>query len=275
VNKTGGTAMKNLTLIILAAALAATAANADDYYFCFTYDYPPELMFAKIPGPGSHDGIEIVHSIPIPVNSDALTYDGENWWIYNDDSNSIYCFDQNGDFVSEFPTPGTGYVSGLAWDGDYLWLEQDKVYQVDKNGSPGPFGSFNGADDALAVVGPSQDKLAQGGEDYGSLCSVFIMVRDFYGNGLFPGGMVMGYSHCGFDGLAYHDGIVWACGWYNDSDYIYYHDIIGYYYDEDGYWDVYATIYGAMNYDLSVCNADFINIASSSLGKIKAYFADK
>ena len=74
--------MKRLLLIILAVALAGAAANADTHYFCFTYPNPPELNFAKIPGPGDHNYLNIVHTIPIDFNSDALTYDGENWWIH-------------------------------------------------------------------------------------------------------------------------------------------------------------------------------------------------
>jgi len=62
---------------------------------------------------------------------------------------------------------------------------------------------------------------------------------------------------------------------YDDSDHNYYYNTRGYYYNEVGDWEGYAYIEDEMTYDLSICDADFINIAEASLGQIKAYFADK
>ena len=266
--------MKKLTIIILAVALAATtAANADDYYLCWTLDYPPELMFGRIPGPGSHSNIEVVHSVSIPNNSDALTYDGEHWWIYNDSNDTIYCFDQNGDYVREFTAPGSYEVNGLGWDGQYLWIKPvgDETCTRDIYGNPGPYGPFPVGSQAHTIV---DDVILGGDARSGSLPSALIYAHDFYGNFLFWGAETGGYSYGAWTSLAYHDGIVWATAVWNDSDHNYYSSTIGFYYDSDGDWDWYGTIDNFGVYDLTVCDADFINIAESSFGKIKAYFAE-
>jgi len=264
--------MKKRTLIILAVALAATAANADDYYFCWTADYGgPHLFFGKIPGPGTHNSIDIVHQIPIPSDSDAITYDGENWWI--NVGNDIYCFDQNGDYVRSFPNPGTGSVVGLGWDSQYLWICSGFTnYQRDIYGNPGPYSPFDNNGRAVTIVG---DRLLCGDEMGGLPAWSYIWVFDFDGNHLFCGAMNYGHSACGFISLAYHDGIVWATSWYDDSDWYVYHDIVGYYYDDDGDWSTYATVNNVGTNDLAVCDADFINIAEASMGQIKAYFAEE
>jgi len=266
--------MKKLTLIILAAALATTAANADDYYFCYT-GAGDRLYFATIPGPGSHSGLDVVHSIPIPTNSNALTYDGENWWIHNGNNDTVYCFDQNGDYVREFPAPGSYWLEGLGWDGQYLWVlpYADRIYQKDIYGNSGPYGSFQGPVEAVAI---HDDKIISGDwRSGGSLPTSHLWVDDFNGNFLFWGAENGGYTECGWISLAYHDGIVWATSVINDSDYNYHYDIKGYYYDDDGDWDWYATIHDDGVQDLSICDADFINIAETSLGQIKVYFAEE
>jgi len=262
--------MKMTALIILAAALAATAANADDYYLCYT-GAGDQLYFAKIPGPGTHYSLDIVHQIPIPSNSDALTYDGENWWI--NVGNDIYCFDQNGDYVRSFPNPGTGSVVGLGRDSQYLWICSGFTnYQRDIYGNPGPYSPFDTNGRAVTIV---EDRLLCGDEMGGLPAWSYIWVFDFDGNHLFCGAMNYGHSVCGFSSLAYHDGIVWATSWHDDSDWFVYYDIVSYNYDDDGDWSTYATVYDAGVQDMTVCDANFINIAESSLGEIKAYFTDK
>jgi len=265
--------MKKLTLIILAAALAATTANADDYYLCYT-GAGDQLYFAKIPGPGTHYSLDIVHQIPIPSNSDALTYDGENWWIYNENADTIYCFDQNGDYVSEFPAPGASNVTGLGWDGQYLWIDPVGLDTCTRDiyGNPGPYGPFWAGILAHTVV---DDVILGGDYAYGDLPSAFIYAHDFYGNFLYLGALAGGYTYAAWTSLAYHEGIVWASAWYDDSDHNYHYYTSGYYYDDDGDWDWYGTILDFMVNDLTICDADFINISEASLGQIKAYFADK
>jgi len=266
--------MKKLTLIILAVALAATATTADDYYLCYTPNFPPRLIFAKIPGPGSHSDLDIVHSVSIPNHNYALTYDGENWWIYNDDNDSIYCFDQNGDYVRDFPAPGANGVVGLAWDGQYLWIKPsyEDTCTRDIYGNAGPYGPFWTGYQAHTIV---NDVLLTGDDAYGILPGAVIYAHDFFGNYLFWGASTIGYSHSAWVSLAYHDGIVWATEVWDDSDYFIYMNTVGFIYDNNGNWKEYAKVNDVGLGNMTICDADCINIAETSFGKIKAYFADK
>jgi hypothetical protein len=264
--------MKKLYLIILAVSLAGPAANADDYYFC-TVGTDNKLYFMRIPGPGEHYGFDVVHTVDIAGYSDGLTYDGEHWWIeYN---GSLYCFDQNGDYVRDFPKPEPGdSIRGLGWDGQYLWIFHNPViYQRDIYGNPGPYGQFTvetGGSTSVVIV---DDKILLGDWEVGSMTLAFIYVYDFNGNVLFTGYQESA-NDPGFYSLAYHDGLVWTSFWGYGSEYYFYHTR-GLVYDDVGGWEVYATIHDGFTQNLSICDADFINIVESSLGKIKAYFADK
>ncbi len=269
--------MKKPTLIILAVALIAPAANADDYYFCFT-GTDHRLYFAKIPGPGTHDGLDIVHSFPIDGNSDALTYDGENWWMYW--QGEIYCFDQNGDYVRSFPRPSPVDVPGLGWDGEYLWINNKfTTYQRDIYGNPGPYRQFTPPGyiypSSCTVV--NSDRLIIGSEGDAGVFYCSVEVFDFEGNHLYQGFSYSNFvydEYEGFSALAYHDGIVWACYYFYDYDPPESEEIIfGLQYHEGPGWVVVTEIENITSWDLTICDADFINIAEASLGKIKAYFA--
>jgi hypothetical protein len=293
--------MKTFLLLLTLALLAAAAAPAaaDDKYLCWTVG--SQLQFGRIPGPGTHEGIELVGTpIYIPGNSDALAFDGEHWWVGY--LNIIYCFDKYGDFVAEFAFPeAAGYASGLAWDGQYLWIATHDgwVYQRDTNGNPGPYGQFEDiyapAIGGLEVVG---DKLLIGTIDYykdpssnnrlltgenisktttnitGKQVESKIQVFDFNGNYLFDGEAIGDTDENGFISLAYADGIVWASYYINYGTYAY--EILwGYTYNDSGGFGNYAVVLDFAVQDLAVCDAAFVRIASTSLGKIKAYFANE
>jgi len=74
---------------------------------------------------------------------------------------------------------------------------------------------------------------------------------------------------------AYHDGIVWATEVWDDSDYFIYMNTVGFIYDNSGNWAEYAKVNDVGLGNMTICDADCINIAETSFGKIKAYFADK
>jgi len=255
--------MKKLTLIILAAALATTAANADDYYFCFTGSNN-HLNFAKIPGPGTHQGLDIVDSFPIGFNSSALTYDGEYWWTYY--NQEIYCFDQNGDYVRSFPRPLPTYIDALAWDGQYLWIESyHDLYQRDIYGNIGPNGSIDIYDYLTYCCTIKDDRIIVGNDSGDGVDYCHLEVYDFSGNHLFTGldefGQGLhGETQC-FGALAYHDGIVWVSYYYPAGDD---YRIMGLPYVEGQEWIIETTIENDTVFDLAICDADFINIAESS-----------
>jgi len=269
--------MKKLTLIILAVALAATAANGDEYYLCFT-GAGNRLYIAEIPGPGIHDGFNIVHSFSIPGNSDALTYDGEHWWMYY--QGDIYCFDNNGDYVSSFPRPYNRYVPGLGWDGQYLWIDCFYVWQMDIYGNPGPYGYFYpyGANYDSLTVNYDAERIIMGndsisGEDY-----LTLRIYDYAGNYLFNVLEYFGHGGGGneesFGALTYHDGIVWVgYGFWDHETQETISETYGYEYVEGEEWDRITTIENDSAWDLAICDENFLNIAETSLGKIKAYFA--
>jgi len=258
--------MKKLTLIILAAALAATAANADDYYFCFTANYGgPHLFFTKIPGPGTHDTLDIVHQIPIPADSDGLTYDGENWWI--NVGNDIYCFDQNGDYVRSFPKPGTGHVDGLAWDGQYLWVEGKwDLYQMDIYGNPGPYGTIDTEGYLTYCCGIKDDRVIIGNDTGEGVNYCHLKVYNFNGNNLFTG---FEYGHGafgnteGFGALAYHDGIVWVSYYYPDEEE---YRILGLQYQDSPNWPIITTIEGDTVFD-PFMGSGTTGVACAQLGR--------
>ena len=271
--------MKKLTLFFLAVTLATTTANADDYYFCFTRDFPPTIYFAEIPGPGTYDGFDIVHSFPIVDDREALTYDGEHWWIpYQAE---IYCFDNNGDYVSSFPRPYPWSVPGLGWDGEYLWVDCHYVWQLDIYGNLGPYGYFPavGVGHDSLTVNPDAERIIMGNCTVEEGDLVFLRVFDYYGNYLYRTETIGGSGYqdsAGLGGLAYHDGIVWVT--YNYWSYYSNESIretYGYEYVEGGGWNRITTIENATSWNLSICNENFVNIAETSFGKIKAYFAEK
>ncbi len=269
--------MKKLTLIILAVVLAATAANADDYYFCYTGG-DSRLHIAEIPGPGTYDGLDYVASFPIADNSDALTYDGEHWWMY--ENGQIYCFDNNGDYVSSFPRPYAAYVPGLGWDGEYLWIACYNIWQRDIYGVAGPYGDFEChgfAKDSL-TINYDAERIIMGNDSISGDDVCKLRVFDFNGNYLFLAVDNIGHGGAGNEeglgALAYHDGIVWVSYFFWDHQtYETIEETYGYVYEEGEDWNRITTIQNYTGWDLAICDENFVNIAETSLGKIKAYFA--
>ncbi|MCP4231425.1 MAG: hypothetical protein GY771_14930 [bacterium] len=236
------------------------------------------LYFARIPPPGTHQGLDIVDSFPIVDNSDALTYDGENWWIY--DNGEIYCFDQNGDYIRSFPAPYQGRpVNALAWDGQYLWVEGAyDLYQRDIYGNPGPYGVIDFYDNAWPdSCTIKDDRIIVGDYITGGDMDIRLNVYDFNGNFLFEGfSKWIGMNQDGaFGSLAYHDGIVWVSYYQTMSGDPPFMEIYGLEYREGYFINTITTIENEAVWDMAICDADFINIAGASLGKIKAYFAEK
>ncbi len=269
--------MKWIGFIIFIVAIIAIAANADDYYLCFT-TMNDRLNFATIPGPGTYDGFDVVHSFAIPSVSNALTYDGSYWWIHF--NGEIYCFDQYGDYVRSFPRPYYGHPAhALAWDGQYLWVEGGwNLYQMDIYGDLGPCGVID-IDDYLTFCSTVKDNRLVIGNDTGDGVDIcHLEVYDFNGNHLFTGyeyGYGI-YGHTeGFGSLAYHDGIIWVKYYYHDGYGTNIQETYGLEYREGQNFLRITTIENTPGTGgFTVCDADFINVAESSLGKIKAYFAE-
>ncbi len=71
----------------------------------------------------------------------GIAFDGKSLWI--NDFSALEVFEVNpetGEVLSSFKIPEMGAgASGIAWDGEYLylvsWLEQSKLYKVDRNGN--------------------------------------------------------------------------------------------------------------------------------------------
>ncbi len=261
------------TLILISAVIMTAPAFADTHYLCYMTTYN-SLIFAKIPGPGTYAGLDVVDTVSGPYLSDALTYDGEYWWL--EKNNVIYCFDQGGDYVSEFPAPSDGTV-GLGWDGNYLWIADASwpwtAYQRDTAGNPGPYGPFDigyGQPGGLTVAG---DEVIIGLGNWGM---AHMIAYDFNGNETGFHTRHEGITDASFYSLGYHDNVIWAAHAQSDYENTYY-TLFGYEYDpglKD--WDIVTTVNNQEKMtSLTVCEADFIGIASSSLGKIKAYFNEE
>lgn len=132
--------MKKLTLILIAALLlTAITAEATGYPAIFAGRWDGIRVFR----PGYEDPIA---TIPVTDQYPGLTYDGEYWWAIQDDT--IFGFDYNGDLVSSFASPAPEPL-GLAYDGEYLWIscstlktDDIRVYNVNVDGTPGPYGDF-------------------------------------------------------------------------------------------------------------------------------------
>ncbi len=262
-----------LTVLLIVIAVLSPPAAADSHYLCYS-EYPNRIIFAKIPGPGTFNDLEVVDILHGLSTSNALTWDGDNWWV--EKNGDVYCFDEDGDYVTDFPAP-SGDITGLAWDGEYLWMigDDEFIYQRDVNGVPGPYSPFDDVYQgrSLAVVG---DYLIVGNADVD--CAL-IQVYDFNGDQICVGynySQVYQYSSPFFTSLAYHDGMVWAHIYeYDPVEGFYVSDLYGLDYSPSGWWSKTTTVTNEGIRSLTVCEADWIGIASSSLGKIKAYFNEE
>ena len=85
---------------------------------------------------------EIVKSFENPgiAQDHGIVFDGKSLWINDFSALKVFEIDPDSGEVKSFfkiPKMGSG-ASGIAWDGEYLylvsWLEQNKLYKVDKKG---------------------------------------------------------------------------------------------------------------------------------------------
>jgi hypothetical protein len=239
-----------------------------------------EFYITELPvaGESSFYDLDVLLQVTLPEHCYDLTYDGEYWWTrYSESyiSNYIYCFDENGEYVSDFPAPNDD-VTGLAWDGEYLWIVSinpigDNVFQRDIYGNPGPYDSYR-IDEVLRSVAINGDRLiistTPGYQEYYSEIQVYTL----NGNYLFEPYVFEIGAVNSTPGLGYGDGKVWveACIYFRDDPGW---RMYGFEYQEGSEWAVYSTVHETHSiYGISTCKDDFVKIAPTSLGKIKAYF---
>jgi hypothetical protein len=142
--------MKPTKTVLIILFTTATLAAATDYYERFFITSNDTMYVTDM----EFDVLEVVD---LPSNTEAVTFDGERWWmVYND--SEIYAFDLNGDYVTSFPAPEPG-IKGMAWDGACIWMvvggSPDWIfylYERYPDGSVGPHGDFI-FDDVPASVG--------------------------------------------------------------------------------------------------------------------------
>ncbi len=149
------------------------------------------------------------------------------------------------------------------------------MYQMDIYGNPGPYGMidfpYNVFPTSCTVNG---DRIIIGNDADDGFDDLYLDVYDFSGNFLFQGYRKPNMFDASFGSLAYHDGIVWVSYYSSDGENQPEREIYGLEYREDLNFIRRTTIENIGVGDMSICDADFINIAESSLGKIKAYFAE-
>jgi hypothetical protein len=257
--------------------LLSFGSFADDMLSVARFD---DLFITELPPPGeTYNGLVVLDTIPLPDYVEALTYDGDHWWV--DYDNTIYCFDENGDYVSDFPVPND-HVNGIGWDGQYLWIVTgwqsvgDNVYQTDLNGDPGPYGSFRiNSPDELSSITVKDDRLIIGTAWEFAEHSARIVVYSFDGEYLFtPWFIDSTGGGAGITGIGCNEDFVWAmtfCYYRDDPGWALY----GFEYEESAEWPEYSRTTGAyVGPDaLSVCYEESTeNVNERSLGKIKAYF---
>ena len=278
--------MKKLIYIVI-IFLTLSSIPLAKQYLCMTKWNPGKIRFYDIPGPGYHpDGLIARRIINIPVGIRGLTFDGDNFWLCLD--STVYCFDVEGNLVNDFPNPYPN-AGGLGWDGEYLWMAEDgHVYQVDTDGNPGPYPGFTVpyGDGAIAVIPDDSTILAGFSGGYGVNYWCGLASYDYNGNPLgdeyYAGGEP--YYYYGSVGLAFDGEYIWYL--YNEVyedwpksgplQYESWNYLVGINYNPGGYWSTYSTVYLDQNGGhITICDHDFINIAEKSLGRIKAYFAEK
>lgn len=133
---------------------------------------------------------EIITSFENPgtAQDHGIAFDGQSLWI--NDFSALKVFEvspKTGEIFSSFKIPEMGSgASGIAWDGEYLylvsWLEQNKLYKVDRKGNlmgvlelKGPIGqtiTFDGEFFWVADCGPWICKYDQKGDLKGKIHGV-------------------------------------------------------------------------------------------------------
>ncbi len=109
----------------------------------------------------------------------GIAFDGQSLWI--NDFSSLRVFEVSpvtGKILSSFKIPEMGGgASGITWDGQYLylvsWLDQNKLYQVDRKGD---------LIDILRLKGPSGSTITFDGQYFWVPCGPRICKYDKQGN---------------------------------------------------------------------------------------------
>ncbi len=133
---------------------------------------------------------EIVESFENPgiAQDHGIAFDGKSLWINDFSALKVFEVDPNsGRIISSFKIPEMGSgASGITWDGQYLylvnWLEQNKLYKVDRQGNlidilelKGPYGqtiTFDGQYFWVAPCGPWICKYDKQGNLQGKIYAV-------------------------------------------------------------------------------------------------------
>jgi hypothetical protein len=268
-------------ILIVALLLTAIIARATDYYERFFITSNDTMYVTDME-------FNIQETVDLPSDTEAVTFDGERWWmVYND--SEIYAFDLNGDYITSFPAPREG-IRGMAWDGECIWMVSSDTsesiwyfYERYPDGGVGPHGDFT-----FSALPPATG-LAYGEGQLLALIGLNVSYHVFYRNGDYVG---WGEFRSGFGGFWDGRGICYA-----DTDYDFWefggpyffvicegpgrrYDYIpvaifpdtgdedwipgGILHDTDG--DGSGIAYGKIQYD---------TIIEESFGKIKAYFANE
>jgi hypothetical protein len=248
-----------LTIFLTTATLSA--ATGELTIFCASN----EMLRAWRPGYE-----EPIVEVPLDFDYDVpgLAYDGENFWIINEADGRIYRFDNNGDLITDFQSPGPDPVS-LAFDSEYLWISCDlpgvddyvMVYCVTLEGDPGPYPSFEGQGNAGLAC--------HGGLIVTLNLAFFTVFYDKYGNQEHESSLLPDYG-----------GSTWAYGLASDGEYLWanlYADswleariykflaYSGYQVEGEGGWPGFHS-------NLSCGTWTYNPVIYESLGKIKAFF---
>jgi hypothetical protein len=278
--------MKKMILTLAVITLLGGFPNAyatDEYerYFFTSNDkmYVTDIEF------------NVLQVVDLPSYTEAMTFDGERWWmIYND--SEVYAFDLNGDYVTSFPAPRSG-IRGMAWDGDCIWMVASDdpthtyyFYERYPDGTVGPHGDFSHTDHD-AYNGTVNGLLCTAGDD-GVLKAVDVLSYnwnfDKYGNYLgydfyenYLGGRLndcrgLCYADTDFDyGIGPGPYTILICGpWDVSGNTISFTIITDYayslYYITGSEGEGSGVEFGKIQYE---------KLNEESFGRIKAFFTDK
>ena len=76
-------------------------------------------------------------AVPEANSMSGLAFDGTNFWLNGQNSNTVYQLDSAGNLLSSFSGPGTS-PTGLTFDGTNLWLvdrDMNMIYELDTAGN--------------------------------------------------------------------------------------------------------------------------------------------
>jgi hypothetical protein len=80
--------------IIIIAVIIPTLVVATDYYERFFITSNDTMYVTDME-------FNVLEVVDLPSNTEAVTFDGERWWmVYND--LEIYAFDLNGDYITSY-----------------------------------------------------------------------------------------------------------------------------------------------------------------------------